>query len=428
MTAAKFTWLAGWTALLLLCAADRTLAQSRGKSKTQLQKEKQQNLQKIRETEKILTETANQKRTSLGELSALNQRIQQQETLIVSIRSEIELLDLDIAENNSILDALSADLTKLKEEYAAMIFAAQKTQGGISKLSFLFSATSFNQFLMRKKYLEQYSTARQEQAAAIAAVQKQLNEQVRQTEIIKEKKRGLLTDEESEKNNLNGLKKKQRTVVRSLEREESRLRRDLEDTRVAVARLDKLINEIIREEMERAAREAREKEAREKEARERAEKNANKSESTARSKSTATNAATLSASFEDNRAKFAWPVSGFVSQKFGRQNHPVLKGIVLQNDGINIQTQAGEMVHAIFEGTVGRVAFIPILGNTVIINHGDYFTVYVGLKDVSVKQGQKVVTHQEIGQVQVNAEGISELRFQIRKNTQALDPQDWLRN
>jgi len=147
----------------------------------------------------------------------------------------------------------------------------------------------------------------------------------------------------------------------------------------------------------------------------------------------------LSASFEDNRAKFAWPVSGFVSQKFGRQNHPVLKGIVLQNDGINIQTQAGEMVHAIFEGTVGRVhaifegtvgrvAFIPILGNTVIINHGDYFTVYVGLKDVSVKQGQKVVTHQEIGQVQVNAEGISELRFQIRKNTQALDPQDWLRN
>jgi len=33
-----------------------------------------------------------------------------------------------------------------------------------------------------------------------------------------------------------------------------------------------------------------------------------------------------------------------------------------------------------------------------------------------------------LGKVQDNGEGISELRFQIRKNFDALDPQEWLRN
>jgi murein hydrolase activator len=137
----------------------------------------------------------------------------------------------------------------------------------------------------------------------------------------------------------------------------------------------------------------------------------------------------LSNSFEENRNKFTWPVSsGFVSQKFGRQNHPVLKGIVQQNNGVNIQTKENERVKSIFEGEVRRVAFIQGLGSTVIIKHGEYLTVYAGLKEVFVRTGQKVITNQEIGKIFSNTEGVSELRFQIFKNTTALDPQAWLKN
>ena len=100
----------------------------------------------------------------------------------------------------------------------------------------------------------------------------------------------------------------------------------------------------------------------------------------------------------------------------------------MQNDGINIQTAQSEKVRSIFAGEVRAVAFIPTLGNSVIISHGEYFTVYSGLKDVRLKRGQKVATNQEIGLVLVNSEGISELRFQIRKNTTALDPQSWLKD
>ncbi len=375
------------------------------KSKTQLQKEKQQNLEKIKETEKILAETGAKKENSMGELVAINQRIFQQESLIKSIKNEISLLDYDISENNQLIDALERDVKKLKEEYSAMLLAAQKASGKIDKLTFLFSAQSFDQLMMRLKYMEQYGKARQDQADAIAKVQEILKEQVRVTEVKRGEKNSLLNDEIKENNKLTNLKAKQRIIVRSLEKQEKQLRKDIEVTRKAVAELDNMIAKIIKEELERAAREARENKTNTRDA-----------------------SIALSASFEDNKSKFPWPVSGFVSQKFGRQNHPVLKGIVIQNDGVNIQTKQGEEVHSIFNGEVSRVAFTPGIGNTVIIKHGDFFTVYTGLKDIAVKQGQRVTTNQGIGNVLSNSEGISELRFQIRKNFDALDPQEWLRN
>ncbi|MEZ4945241.1 MAG: peptidoglycan DD-metalloendopeptidase family protein [Cyclobacteriaceae bacterium] len=376
------------------------------KSKSQLQKEKQESLKKIEETERILTETGKQKKNSLGELAALNQRVRQQESLIKSIQNEISLLNSDINQKSEIISALEDDLTNLKKEYATMLFSSQKASGKLNKLMFIFSSTSFDQLLMRLKYMEQYSAARKDQAEVITRVQSILSDQIKETQNIKDEKSALLSDQLKENHQLASLKQKQNTLVKSLEKQEKQLKTELEQTRKAVAKLDKLISDIIKEELARAAREAE------------ASKNTKKVEA----------AVAMSATFEGNKSKFSWPASGFISQKFGRQNHPVLKRIVLQNDGINIQTKQNEKVKAIFEGEVRAVAFIPSIGNSVIISHGDYFTVYSGLKDVLVNKGQKVNTNQEIGQVLTNADGISELRFQIRKNTAPVDPEQWLKN
>jgi septal ring factor EnvC (AmiA/AmiB activator) len=381
---------------LFFCSITPAVAQ---KSKALLQKEKQQNLKKIKEVEKILSETAVKKRSSIGELTALNERISEQEKLIISIKDEVNLLNLEIGENNGIIQVLEEDLEKLKKEYASMIFAAQKANNSATRLTFLFSAQTFDQLIMRLKYMEQYGDIRKLQADQIMKVQDELGGQVKSITKRREEKSRLLNDEVTENNNLTNLKTKKSRLVKSLEKEEKKLKRDLEQTKKAVANLDKLINEIIKEELAREA-------------------SANRSnEVTA-----------LSATFEDNKTKFPWPVSGFISQKFGRQNHPVLKGIVIQNDGINIQTKENEKVSCIFDGEVRKVAFIPTLGSTVIIKHGEYLSVYTGLKEVSVKVGQKVSTNQAIGKVLSNGDGISELRFRIHKNTTPLDPQAWLRH
>lgn len=376
------------------------------KTKTQLQKEKQENLKKIEETERILTETGKQKKNSLGELYALNQRIRQQESLIKSIQNEVNLLNNDINKKTEIINTLEEDLAKLKEEYVSMLLMAQKASGKVNKLMFLFSSSSFDQLLMRLKYMEQYSMARKDQGEVIVRVQKVLGEQIKEIQNIKAEKSALLADQLKENFQMSNLKQKQSLLVRNLEKEEKKLRVELDETKKAIAKLDKLISDIIKEEVERAAREAR------------ATKTTKAAEASV----------TLSATFEGNKSKFPWPASGFISQKFGRQNHPVLKRIILQNDGVNIQTKQNEKVKAIFDGEVRAVAFIPSIGNSVIISHGDYFTVYSGLKEVVVSKGQKVNTNQEIGQVLTNGDGISELRFQIRKNTEPVDPEKWLKN
>jgi septal ring factor EnvC (AmiA/AmiB activator) len=393
---------------LFVCLAFSVTAQ---KTKTQLQKEKQQNLQKIKEVEKILSETTTKKKNSLGELTALNQRILEQEKLIGSINNEIKLLSSEINENNDFISSLEDDLKKLKAEYASMLFAAQKANNSVTRLTFLFSANSFEQLMMRLRYMKQYSEKRKVQAKAITAVQLELSGQVKQIEVRKTDKNALLNEEVSENINLTGLKKKQSTLVKSLEKEEKTLKRDLENTKKALVALDTKINEIIKEEMERAAREARE-------AKSKAKSNA----------PVATATSVLSSSFEENKHKFPWPVNGFISQVFGKQKHPLLKGVYIDNVGINIQTTENEKVSSIFQGEVNTVAFIQLLGNSVIITHGEYITVYSGLKEVFVKKGQKVKLGQEIGLVLSNSEGISELRFRIYKNTTALDPQQWLRN
>ena len=366
------------------------------KTKAQLQKEKQQNLARIKEVESILSETVAKKTNSVGELNALNHRIREQETLIRSIRNEIDLLDGEIGENNDIIQALEEDLAQLRKEYASMLYAAQKTQNSISPLSFLFSARSLDDLLTRLRYMEQYTEARKLQAEQIVKVQDELSVQVKEIEVKRTEKKGLLDEQVAESNSLSALKKKQNSLVGSLGREEKKLRKDLESTKKTIALLDKKIEEIIREELARAKR-------------------------TASKESVA-----LSSNFEENKSKFTYPVSGFVSMGFGRQSHPVLKGVVLQNEGVNIQTKKGEKVKSIFEGEVRAVAVMPTIGNSVIINHGNYFTVYSGLREVFVRTGQKVSTNEEIGEVMTNSEGVSELRFRIYKDKTALDPQQWL--
>lgn len=400
MTAGRFF------AILILFALACSVSHAQKKTKSQLQREKQQNLEKIREVEKILEETGNRKKNSLGELAALNQRIVEQENLIASIKKEISFLDGEIGENNDIIQALQSDVEKLKKEYRSMLFAAQKANNSTTRLTFLFSASSFDQLMMRLRYMEQYADTRKLQAQLITQVQEELTGQIKNIEIQKSEKNKLLEEGVTESDNLTKLKQKQNALVKSLVKEEKKLKKDLENTKETIAKLDKMIETIIREEIEREAALA-----------------------AAASSATKSSAIALSASFAENRNKLPWPVSsGFISQKFGLQNHPVLKGIVMKNEGVNIQTRENEKVRCVFEGQVAAVAYVPNVGSTVLVKHGEYFTVYAGLKEVYVKQGQKVIVEQELGKVISNIEGVPELRFQIRKNTQALDPQGWLRN
>jgi murein DD-endopeptidase MepM/ murein hydrolase activator NlpD len=132
--------------------------------------------------------------------------------------------------------------------------------------------------------------------------------------------------------------------------------------------------------------------------------------------------------FEQNKTRLPWPVErGVITEHFGIHQHPVLTNIQIRNNGVNINTESGAKVRAIFDVEVSRVFGITGGNTAVIIRHGTYLSVYSNLREVVVKKGDKVVTKQEIGTVYTDEEEQkSILKFQIWLESQKLDPEDWI--
>ncbi len=377
---------------LTLLSLSEALAQ---KSRNELEREKKENLKKIKEAEKILVETESEKVVTLGQLKALNQQIKVRGQLIGSIAEEVSYLTSEIEEITIVIESLESDLEALKIEYASMIYAASKTRNGVNRLTFLFSASTFNQFLIRLQYLEQYAEMRKTQVEQIGKVKVALTTQKEVGVLKRKEQNSLLKEQVAENRKLQNLKGKQTGLVAELNKKQNQLSTELNSRKQSIKNLDNLIANLIKTEM-------------------------SKNVST-------TNVAELSASFEKNQAKLPWPVkTGFISSPFGKHPHPVLKGIEVENQGIDIQTQTGEMVKAVFGGEVVTKAFVPGMNNVVIIKHGEYYTLYAKLKRVNVSKGQKVAVSESIGEVFTDGDGISEVQFQVWRNQKKMDPSKWL--
>ncbi|MES2731904.1 MAG: peptidoglycan DD-metalloendopeptidase family protein [Bacteroidota bacterium] len=392
------------------------------KSKQQIEREKKQNLKKIAETNQILKETSQQRQASVGQLSALKQQISSRTQLINSISGEVGLLDRDMRDLLQVAAAMERDMANLKKEYAAMVYAASKATTSYSKLLFLFSAPTFTQLAMRFQYLKQYAAARKNQVKQVEKIRITLTTQREKLSIKKREKQQLLNSQITENASLLTLKSKQSEVVDQLSQRESQLREELADSEKAINRLEKMMTDLIEDEIRKAAdaRRASREKAKEEVT---VEEEASERTSIALTPETAA----LASSFANSKSKLLWPVkSGFISGKFGKHEHPVLKGVYVENLGVNIQTNKGEAVRTVYDGIVTSDSRIPGLNHVVAVQHGDFITVYANLSGTNVKVNQKVKAKDVIGVVYTDKDGVSELQFQIWKNYDRLDPEVWL--
>lgn len=388
--------------LPLLCTGQQT-----NDDRKRLERDKKENLQKIKEAQRILSETSSQRESTLGQLNAINQQIEARESLIKSITEEIEILSTQIGEVGSVINALEEDLVNLKNEYAYMVYAASKNTSSYDRLMFIFSSGTFNQLFARVKYMQQYSQARKNQIEQIQKVKETL---VSQKEVIegKQMEQKVLLDQQTiASQDLLALKTKQRAVVRELGERATELKREVEVRRREINKLESVIAKLIKNEL----------------------KKERSIPSTNSEAVLAASAESLSTSFAENKKRLGWPVAtGFVSQKFGPNPHPVMKNIMVPNDGVDIQTNRDAEVKAVFDGIVKMIASLPGPGNNkaVIVQHGEYFTVYSRLKEVAVKQGQSLRLNDAVGLVYTDGNGVSALQFQIWHNQEKLNPETWL--
>ncbi len=370
------------------------------KTKNQLEKTKKENIIKIAKIEKILKETSNEKKATLGQLKALNQQINNRETLVRSIGSELKLLNNEILDLSIVVSSLQNDLIQLKYEYAEQIYFSYKVNKGNNQLMFLFASQDFYQLLQRLKYLKQYTKARRLQAEQIEEVAKELNEQKNKIEKKRTEQQILFNQQVDERRKLTRAKRRQSELIALLTKKENQLHIEVRNRKSANRLLNTLIAKIIGNDVLKSSE---------------------------ASTAEVASVAELTRIFESKKNKLTWPVnSGFISSKFGKQKHPVLKRVTVINDGIDIQTEKGSKIKAVFDGEVTMIAPVTGKNNIVMIRHGDYLTVYARLKTVNVKKGQYIKVNDVIGEIYTNREGISELEFQVYKGITKLNPENWL--
>ena len=409
----KTPFLLLFLAFISLGLSFELMAQTK-KSREELEREKAEVQARLKEFDAILRQTAATKKNSIGQLNAITQQYQTQSRLVNTLDREVRLINQEIAETERKITQLETQLKDLKAEYARMIYNSSKLNRGLSIVAFVFSSSNFNQLYMRLKYLRQYSENRRQQAEQIEKLSVELAEQRTLLDQRKEDKSKILAEEKEERAKLESMRKDQQGLVNNLSKKERDIQRQIAAAKRQQEQLNRMIKAAIEDEIRRAEAEA-------------------KKENTTTTKKAGTampmtpEAAALSSSFAGNRGKLPWPVeTGFVTTKYGTYPHPTLKGIVLDSDGLEIRTQPNSNVRSVFEGTVSKISTLPGYGLTVIIKHGEYFTLYSRLKSVSVKVGQTVQAKEIVGQVASNPDGNSEVHFQVWKGLQIMDPSGWI--
>ncbi|MES2559305.1 MAG: peptidoglycan DD-metalloendopeptidase family protein [Bacteroidota bacterium] len=400
-----------------------------------LENKRKELLEKIKEAKQVLAETRKKQNTTVTQLKAISSQIKTRERVINNVQEQISVLGQQIEESRDSLERLKADLAKLKADYAKSILSAYKSRNVYDKMLFVFSAQSFNQALKRIEYLNQYSDYRQRQAALILSTQNDIIIALNQMLAKKQEKMELIGMKETEKKELEQDKKEESKVLVSLQQQEKEVRKQLAESQAAAKKLNRAIEEMIAREIEEARRK---EEARR---REEAARNAAAGKATPGktepAKSTKTESdlfltpevLKMSSDFEQNKNNLPWPVErGYIAESFGTHAHPTLKGVQVNNNGVDISTQPNANVRAVFKGKVTKIFNVPGMGKIVLINHGKYFTAYARLASTTVHEGQQVDSKQTIGVVDTNEEGVTEVQFQIWNMDKKLDPELWLKN
>jgi len=380
-------------AFLAVCTAS-------SQSINELQQRKEKARKEIEYTNQLLNKTSENTKASLNKLTVLNEQISLRNGLINDYNTQLSLLQKSIDDNEAVIRMLTEDLEKIKLDYSKLIKQSYRKRGDYNKLIFILSSKSFNQAYKRLLYTRQMTTYRQKQSEQIEAIRVLLQQKTVDLNQIKAEKREVLTMQMKDISLLKNEKDQQSGYYSQLQKRQRELRAHLKSQQRIEERLQKEIERLIEEEARKAKDIPRTPEFK-----------------------------LLSDNFEKNKGRFPWPTQhGVITDKFGEHPHPVMKNIIIRNNGIDITTIPGEKARAIFKGTVSRVFAIPGGNMAVIVRHGEYITVYSNLKEVHVKQGSEVNINQDLGLIfsDKDDDNRTVLKFQIWKENVKLNPEQWI--
>jgi murein hydrolase activator len=374
---------------------------SYGQTRADLEEKRKHTLEEISYVDNLLKTTSKEKTEGMNDVKIIGRKLDLRESVIRSMRDEINLLGERIELNNLAIEMMEEDLLKLKRDYSHAVINSYISQKGNSELVFILSAKDFNQGYKRLKYLQQVTKFRRNEAEIIMELKGQIESSKQRLENDLKRVSELKEREEQQKKLLEGEQEKKKQIVKSLTNKEKQLQKELEEKKRVARKIENEIDRLIEEERRKTIKSAVTPEQK-----------------------------LIGDSFSENKGRLPWPVErGVVTSHFGVHPHPVFKYLTEDNIGIEI-TSSGKMnARSVFQGEVAKVFAISGANMTVIIRHGKYLSVYANIVYVKVKPGDKVVAKQDIGDIYVDPKNGNNcvLKFMIfESQMKYLDPELWI--
>ena len=393
-----------------------------------LEQRKAQILREIQEKQNQLENVQSKEKTVVNALKIQTEKIQLKQKLINTTEKQTKLLNNDMYINQININRLKKELVLLKEDYAEMILKSYKSRSEQSRAMFLLSSQNFLQAYKRAQYMKQYASYRKTQGEEIQSKSQELENFNQIIGVQKTQKQKLIEENEKERLELEKEKTVQQELARSIKKDKKQIIAEIKKKQQETRNIDNQIKKLLRAAIAAANKKTATAAAK-----------ANpKTTTAAATKATETSTKIVLTSegqliannFRANKGKLPWPVEkGFVSLGYGDQPHPVYKTLIVHNSGVEITTDQGASARAVFGGEVISVMVLSPVNKAVMIQHGDYFTVYQNLSSVSVNKGDKVSTKQTIGRIRTNGDsGKTVLKFTISQNTTYSNPATWLFN
>lgn len=411
-------------------------------NKQDLEEKRKKLIREIEVTDNLLHKTTRNKAATLDRYVALQKQIERREKLIETLGEEITESEAAAGRTAVVVESLTRDIQTMQQDYGRIVRNAYRRKEMSNPLLYVLSADNLNQAFRRWLFLRKYDRYRKTQAEAIVATQQTLSKKIAALESSRREQEALLVSLQGQRTALSTEMQDKEKLLEVLKKDEGRLRDELKQKQVAHEALNQAIERVIQEEIRKKMLESRRAAAPTPApaaapsaappaatppaaaASNAAGEEASVSESTAELKEDATSLA-----FRQSRGRLPWPVEkGFVARGFGRQKHPTLRNIEITNNGVDIRTDENSAVRSVYAGTVAGVQFIPGHDYTIIIQHGNYYTVYSNLSETKLNKGDRVTANQSIGRVSTNPiTGASELHFELWHQKERLNPSSWIK-
>jgi septal ring factor EnvC (AmiA/AmiB activator) len=349
-----------------------------------------------------LAENASQSNTMLSDLTLIRKKISNRKALVAEADKQVRFYNDSIYLTNREINRLKVRIDTLTSHYSRLVRSAYKNRDARVWYMYMFASDNLGQAFRRFGYFRNLSSQMKDEAQKIRDMQEELGRKKERLSQMKKEAEAVKNARQKEVDALRKDEAKADSVVKRLQKDKKKYQNQLAAKKKEVNALNREIARIIAQTIKTDDQKKKDQQKTQVDMK-------------------------LDGEFANNKGKLPWPAEGPLVGRFGKQYHPVYKSLELpQNNGIDIAVGKGEQVKAVFAGVVSKVFVMPGYNQCVLVQHGNYFTLYCKMKALSVKAGDKVSIGQDLGTIDT-INGQTQLHFEVWKGSAPQNPEQWLR-